>query len=175
MYIFYKIYLQWIYSTLFFLSHVVSKIFASEPPEGRRKRSGAATTVVVRKKVTNYVPPSTLRCHRALEDAPIALPPHPPTLGELTLWYTHFTCGRVGGVIKQAGVWLHGFANICKGPQSVRGRAGTGVLHRSIMCLLLSMHQFCRRWPPERLRKICCEGSTRFLTFLQTAFGWIYI
>jgi hypothetical protein len=32
MYIFYKIYLQWIYWTLF-LSHVVSKFFANELPE----------------------------------------------------------------------------------------------------------------------------------------------
>ena len=31
MYIFYKIYLQWIYWTLFFIARV-SKIFASEPP-----------------------------------------------------------------------------------------------------------------------------------------------
>ena len=31
MYIYYKIYLQWIYRTFFFLSHVVSKAFASAP------------------------------------------------------------------------------------------------------------------------------------------------
>ena len=32
MYMCYKIYLQWVYWTLFFLSHVVSKIFAKCPP-----------------------------------------------------------------------------------------------------------------------------------------------
>jgi hypothetical protein len=33
MYIFYKIYLQWVYLTLFFIAHC-STIFASELPEG---------------------------------------------------------------------------------------------------------------------------------------------
>ena len=105
-----------------------------------------------------------------LEDGPIAPPPHPPTLwwADIVVHSFHLRAG----VCNKAGIWLHGFANIRKGPQKCEGK-GTG-LRRSILCLL-SMHRFCRRWPPERLRKICCEGSTRFLTFLQTAFGWICI
>jgi hypothetical protein len=41
MYIFYKIYLQWIYWTLFFIAYC-STIFASELPEGRR---GSSTNI----------------------------------------------------------------------------------------------------------------------------------